>query len=133
VSNNRKKAAQLMSEAGQAILKTRPGVHGDAENSFEMIGDLWTVYLRHILRVRGGEIVIIKGHDVAQMLSLMKKARATYGDTKNDDNFIDDIGYSALAGMLQLPDPDEEQATQKVETAVESAIKEIGNGNKRPV
>lgn len=107
MSDNRKVAAQLLSQAGITVLKERVGVHGSAENSFEMIGDLWTMYLRHARRVRGSDHVTAV--DVAQMMSMMKKSRSLYGDANNVDNFIDDIGYSSLAGMLQLPDPDHDK------------------------
>ena len=107
MSDNRKVAAQLLTQAGVTVLKERAGVHGSAENSFEMIGDLWTVYLRHARRVRGSDSVTAV--DVAQMMSMMKKSRSLYGNASNADNFVDDIGYSSLAGMLQLPDPDYEK------------------------
>lgn len=104
MSDNRRVAGQLLTTAGKTILKDRPGVHGSAENSFEMIGDLWTVYLRHARRVRG--VDTIRPEDVAEMMSMLKKGRKIYGDPMNDDNDVDDIGYTALGGMLRLPDPD---------------------------
>ena len=103
MSDDRNVARDILVEAGKTILQNRPGVHGSAEQSFEMIGDLWTVYLRHTRRVRGTDAV--QPEDVAQMMTLLKKARSLYGDITNRDNFVDDIGYAALAGMLQLPDP----------------------------
>ena len=104
MSDNRKVASSLIHEADDTITTKRPGVHGSAEQSFEMIGDLWTAYLTHTRRVRGNYTVTAV--DVAQMMSLLKKARVLYGDATNRDNFVDDLGYSALAGMLHLPDPD---------------------------
>lgn len=103
MSDNRDVAKQILLEAGNTILKDRPGVHGSAENSFELIGDLWSVYARHIVRVRG--VLQFKPEDVAEMMSMLKKARKIYGASSNVDNDVDDIGYSALAGMLRLPDP----------------------------
>lgn len=105
MSDNRRVARDLLLEAGNTILKDRPGVHGSAENSFEMIGDMWTVYLRHVRRVRTTDT--IRGEDVAEMMTMLKKARKVYGQSTNRDNDIDDIGYTALAGMLRLPDPDD--------------------------
>lgn len=105
MSDNRRVARDLLVEAGNTILKDRPGIHGSAENSFEMIGDMWTVYLRHMRRVRGTDT--IRGEDVAEMMTMLKKARKLYGQSTNRDNDIDDIGYAALAGMLRLPDPDD--------------------------
>lgn len=103
MSDNRDVARQILLEAGNTILKDRPGVHGSAENSFEMIGDLWSVYARHIVRVRG--ILQFKPEDVAEMMTMLKKARKIYGASSNVDNDVDDVGYAALAGMLRLPDP----------------------------
>lgn len=108
MSDNRKVAEGILVEAIETIVKKRPGVHGSAENSFEMIGQLWGVYLTHKMKAHFGDdrYVNVSGVDVAQMMSMMKKARSVYGDPENADNFVDDVGYSALAAMLQLPDPD---------------------------
>ncbi len=103
MSDNRKVAKDLIIEAAETILKNRPGLHGSAEQSFEMIADLWTVYVRHCRRTRGNDT--IRGEDVAEMMTLLKKARKIYGQSSNRDNDVDDIGYTALAGMLRLPDP----------------------------
>lgn len=102
MSGNREVANNLMVTANHTIMTSRPGIHGSAEQSFQMIADLWTVYLNHVSRVR--DDTRIRPEDVAQMMSMLKKARAVYGDVTNDDNFVDDLGYTALAGMLQLPD-----------------------------
>jgi len=104
MSDNRRTAHDLMKEAAITVLKERPGIHGSAENSFAMIGDLWTVYLRHCRRVRGDDG--IRPEDVAEMMTMLKKSRKVYGKPFQRDNHIDDIGYAALAGMLWLPDPD---------------------------
>lgn len=110
MSDNRKVAHNLLQDANRTVMKDRPGVHGSAENSFEMIADYWNVHIRHVLRVRYGireiPLTVLVASDVAQMMSTMKKARSIYGDPTNGDNFVDDIGYVSLAGMLQLPDPD---------------------------
>lgn len=103
MSDNRDVAKQILLEAGNTILKDRPGIHGSAENSFEMIADFWTVYIRHVYRTRG--IQQLRGEDVAEMMTMLKKARKVYGASSNVDNDIDDVGYAALAGMLRLPDP----------------------------
>lgn len=102
MSNDKKIAANLIETAARTILQDRPGVHGDTENSFHMIADLWNVYMRHVTKTR--ETKRILPEDVANMMSLLKKARAVYGDPKNIDNFVDDIGYTALAGMLKSGD-----------------------------
>lgn len=104
MSDNRNVAKKIIVAATSTIMVDRPGVHGSAENSFEMIGDMWTVYLRHCKRVRGNDT--IRPEDVAEMMAMLKKARKVYGKSSNEDNDVDDIGYTALAGMLRLPDPE---------------------------
>lgn len=98
-------AKSLIIEAADTIINKRPGVHGGAENSFRMIGEMWGVYLGHKNAVRTGnaEPVNVGPEDVAMMMVLMKQCRAVYGDPANRDNFVDQIGYAALAGMIQLP------------------------------
>jgi hypothetical protein len=102
MSDNRQVAGQIMKEAWETISKKRPGVHGSAELSFEMIGDFWTIYLRHARKTRGNDT--IRPEDVAEMMSMLKKARKMYGDPANIDNDVDDLGYTGLAAMLRLPD-----------------------------
>jgi hypothetical protein len=34
------------------------------------------------------------------MMSLLKKVRFIFGDKTNDENFTDDVGYVAIAGMF---------------------------------
>lgn len=124
MSDNRKVAGKLIGMAAETVLKNRPGVHGSAENSFLMIGQMWTVYLRHAKSVRGSDEVLPQ--DVAQMMSMLKKARAMYGDVNNDDNFVDDIGYTSLAGMLQLPDPEMlDKTTEQLEREISASADEL--------
>lgn len=101
MSDNRKVAAAILAKAKETVTTLRPGVHGSAENSFAMIGEMWEVYLRHINKVRGNQSILPQ--DVAQMMVTLKQCRAVYGDQTNDDNFVDAAGYIGLAGMLQLP------------------------------
>lgn len=125
MSDNRKVARDILREADATINKKRPGVHGSAENSFAMIGDLWAVYLRHARKVRGHDNILPA--DVAQLMSILKKCRAMYGDPTNDDNFVDDIGYSALAAMLQLPDYD----APEIEPPLNRRNRPLATRNKR--
>ena len=126
MSDNRNVASALLKEAHETITKKRPGVHGSAEQSFSLIADLWMVYLRHARKIRGNDR--IKPEDVAQMMSMLKKARALYGDATNADNFVDDAGYTALAGMLQLPDPDEAALAAAADRAIAIDPRERSDG-----
>ena len=88
-------AEALILDAGNQIRRGN-GEHGDTEKSFAMIGELWTTYIAHAMTARGdGKL---RAHDVAEMMSLVKKARKVYGYSR--DNSVDDIGYTSLAGML---------------------------------
>lgn len=111
MSDNRAVARGILEEAIDTITAKRPGVHGSAENSFAMIGELWAVYLRHCKAVRGNDTILPE--DVAEMMALLKKARKVYGDPLNRDNDVDDAGYTALAGMLRLPDPEENKPSER--------------------
>lgn len=140
MSDNRKVAHGLMQDANRTVMKERPGVHGSAENSFEMIGELWSVYIRHVLRIRFGKdapLSFLVPMDVAQMMAMLKKARVIYGDPTNADNFVDDIGYTSLAGMLHLPDPDANdykgEGQQKVDPATPPPAAKMKGDDSEPI
>jgi len=79
----------ILEAANDAITKDRAATHGNAEQSFSMIAAYWSIYL--------GENVT--AFDVAQMMILFKTARAQ-GNPSHADNFIDQVGYAALAGEM---------------------------------
>ncbi len=90
-------AADILHEAAKIVEGDRNATHGDKERSFEMIADFWGTYLRDsngVLRVA------LTGRDVAQMMVLMKVARANCG-TPVRDHFVDQAGYSGIAGELK--------------------------------
>ena len=92
-------ANTLLTKACKAVTTDRGTTHGDTKPSFEMISELWSVYINH--RFPNGDVKLTPV-DVAQMMSLLKKARSVYGSTGIEDHFVDDLGYSSLAGMFQL-------------------------------
>jgi hypothetical protein len=71
--------------------------HGDTEQSFRMIADLWSIYVKHAHTVHAESWVT--PHDVAQLMILIKVARSVYG--YSEDNFVDTAGYAALAAMFK--------------------------------
>jgi hypothetical protein len=83
----------VLDAARDAITRDRAATHGDAEDSFQMIADFWTVWLGDRLE---GEVTPF---DVAEMMQLMKTARAR-GNPTHMDNFVDQAGYSALAAEM---------------------------------
>jgi len=110
MSNNKQIAADLIREASVKVFKERPDTHGDTEGSFQMIGDLWAVYLRHCRLTRSNDA--IHPRDVAEMMTMVKKARKVYGNETNRDHHVDDVGYAALAGMLSLSEPEKEPTNE---------------------
>lgn len=119
MSSNIEVAKQLILDAGRTIYSDRPGIHGSAENSFQMIADLWSAYINHVVYARTLQSIQIELRpvDVAQMMVQLKQARSVYGKQDNRDNFVDCTGYSALAGMLQLPDPSSPKIEEEEDNA----------------
>lgn len=89
---------KVLLDAAEAIRRASKE-HGPTYRSFTMIAEMWTTYMKHTLTMRGN--MNLHAHDVAQMMSMVKKARAVYG--QSGDNFVDDTGYTALAAMLTPP------------------------------
>jgi hypothetical protein len=80
-------------------VKSKSKEHGDTTNSFQMMGEFWTTYVRHTSVARAH--LAIQAKDVAQMMVLLKIARTAYG--KSGDNHVDEAGYAALAALLDPP------------------------------
>lgn len=83
------KASTVLATAATLISEDRHETHGDAKLVFGLTAQFWSAYLG----------VTVTPTDVCQLNSLQKKARSKYGK-RNDDDFIDDVGYTALASEL---------------------------------
>lgn len=92
-------AGSILREAAGIVEGARNTTHGEKERSFEAIAGLWNAFLA----VRKDPKGPIRASDVAQMMSLLKKARAEQG-TPVRDHFVDDAGYAAIAGELTVPE-----------------------------
>ena len=55
---------------------------------------------RTMLTHRNSGTINVTIEDVAQMMSLPKKVRHIFGDQTNLENFVDDAGFTSIAGML---------------------------------
>jgi hypothetical protein len=87
---------EVLDAASQAVLKDRAATHGDVEDTFGLIADLWNAYLF------GGTLERMSGiapNDVAVMMILLKVARAR-GNPGHDDNYVDGCGYFSIAAEL---------------------------------
>ncbi len=80
---------EILDTATSHVTKDRAATHGEAEDSFGLIGSLWGVYLNHP----------VSAYDVALMMALLKIARARM-NPDHLDSVIDGAGYLACAGEL---------------------------------
>lgn len=88
------KRADILATASEYVTKDRAATHGDAEDNFRRIAELWNAYLG---------VDDITSIDVAVMLALLKVARIR-SNPKNADNWIDIAGYAACGGEIATGD-----------------------------
>ena len=84
---------EILNTASQYVTKDRAATHGDAEDNFDNIADLWSWWLH------GREIYAINGFDVAVMMTLFKIARIK-ANPSHVDSYVDGAGYLAIAGEI---------------------------------
>jgi hypothetical protein len=90
-------SSELLTEAANIVAGDRNKTHGDKERSFAAIAEFWNTYLS--FRKDRPINPQISPADVAQMMVLLKIARAIQG-TPVRDHFLDAAGYAAIAGEL---------------------------------
>jgi len=78
-----------LDEAKSIITGERQDSYGNPEDSFNIIAQLWTAYLKNT-------DTIIMVEDVAHMMILFKIARCL-GQKSSRDNYIDIAGYASIA------------------------------------
>lgn len=95
-----KKTKGILKEADDIINGKRQDSYGKPENSFQIIADFWTTYLKHrgILKElhAGATYHNLTAIDVTHMMSLFKHARMI-GQKPDRDNYRDACGYLAIA------------------------------------
>ena len=87
--------SEILATAHSYVCKDRNAQYGEPEDSFEVIAELWEVYLTH----RHATETTINPEDVGVMMALMKIARISLGKAKTD-SYIDACGYIACAGEI---------------------------------
>lgn len=99
--DHRNVAAHVLDTAKKVVTTERGNQHGGAEDSFKMIGDLWSTYLRNTnASIDSNGEITVTAYDVAQMMTLLKIARAVHGNPLNEDNYVDASGYQSLAAAI---------------------------------
>jgi|TARA_R110000824_G_scaffold166355_2_gene343133 hypothetical protein len=81
--------SSVLNTAKQYVTKDRDATHGNMEDNFREIAELWTQYTGHTLH----------SSDVAVMMALLKIARLK-SNKDNPDNWVDACGYLACGGEL---------------------------------
>ena len=87
---------EILAKANELISKDRNETHGDAFKNHAEIAEFWNIFLDNKLR----PMASITAQDVAVMMILLKISRSTQGEKFNIDNFIDMVGYAAIAGEI---------------------------------
>lgn len=85
--------AEILDKAKAVVTGQREQDYGSPESNFGLIGQLWTVYLNHL----------VTAQDVANMMCLFKIARIRTG-RGTADSYIDAVGYMACGGEIATAD-----------------------------
>lgn len=99
-------ATQHLNEAARLVSGERRRQHGDVRALHEQVARLWTAYLEPSRNPLASSLTAI---DVLAMMALLKLARAQHGIFNRDD-YVDALGYIALAG--QVAEENHEQLAQ---------------------
>ena len=95
--------AYILNEALKATAE-RSGTHGDAEDQFHHVAAMWTAYLG----------VYVSASDVCQCMAMLKMSRAKIGNPVEPDHYIDQAGYSSLAGRVAMATVATEEIRRRV-------------------
>lgn len=91
--------SEILDKAKEIVTKDRQAIHGNAEDNFATIAQLWEAYLDAAC-IGGTEYdLVINPEDVAAMMILMKVARIS-ANPQHLDNWLDAIGYAACGGEI---------------------------------
>ena len=104
---------EILDAARQAITVDRAATHGEAENTFALIAAYWSVLFG----------IDITAAQVAQAMVLFKVARMK-ANPGHADNYVDAVGYAAIAGELADPVPTE-WTDAMVEAMVDAPVNRV--------
>lgn len=90
---------EILGEATALVTGDRQAAYGPPRQAFARIAAYWSVYLGRP----------VSSADVAEMMVLFKVARTQHGPYRRD-NYVDQCGYSALAGELASAETDQGEA-----------------------
>lgn len=96
------KKSNILDEAFQIINTERQDNYGKPEDSFQIIAEFWTVYIKHKFRIE----ISLESLDVSHLMALFKHARIL-GQKPCRDNYRDALGYLAIAADRLISWPEE--------------------------
>lgn len=91
--SSKSRRQDILEEAITCVCGQREQDYGSPESNFQIIADLWNVYLGDSLKTP------VTSTDVAMMMALLKIARIRNGGGTGD-SFVDLAGYAACGGEL---------------------------------
>jgi len=86
---------EVLTAAIQIINGERQDTYGNPEDSFTVIADYWTIFLKSKLKLG----VVLDMKDTALMMVLLKIAREQNQGKR--DNLVDAAGYLGIAGDMK--------------------------------
>ena len=87
---------EVLEAAIKCVCQDRQDQHGNPENTFAMIADMWEIYLSHKYNID----LCVAPDDVCVMMALFKASRYAMG-SYSADNAVDGAGYFALADEIR--------------------------------
>lgn len=101
--------AEILDKAKTVVTGQREQDYGTPEANFGLIGQLWTVYLDHL----------VTAADVANMMCLFKIARIKTG-RGTEDSYIDAVGYMACGGEIATADAENAKSKDYLKTVTDA-------------
>ena len=86
---------EVLDSVKKIICNDRQDVHGNPENTHELIAQYWTIYLSQLSK----KDLVLNAQHVAELMILFKLARNQMNPI-HPDNLLDLIGYAAIAVEL---------------------------------
>jgi hypothetical protein len=105
-NTNAERRAEFLEIVKTFVCKDRNVTHGDAEDNFRVISQLWNVYLHNSKCEPASQD--LNSVDVAIMMCLFKTARLM-ANPKNMENWHDLAGYAACGGGIVMKRLEEEK------------------------
>lgn len=91
------KASDIAVRAADLVGGDRERQHGSKADNFHRIAMMWNAYLQ----IRRHPAAPLDAVDVGHLMAIMKVARTQSG-SKNEDDWVDALGYIACAAEVAL-------------------------------